>query len=91
METVADVALTDINGKFDQMIQSLDTLKDKQEDMASDISQIKEAVYDPDEGLYARLRALESWQRMSSRLIWLLVTAIVGIIAASAYKSMGLF
>jgi hypothetical protein len=30
-----------------------------QERMGDDISKIKEAVYNPDEGLYARLRALE--------------------------------
>ena len=38
------VAWAEINGKFDRMLQSIDTVKDKQEEMADDISKIKEAV-----------------------------------------------
>ena len=42
------VAWAEINGKFDRMLQSIDTVKDKQEEMADDITKIKEAVYNPD-------------------------------------------
>ena len=41
------VAWAEINGKFDRMLQSIDTVKDKQEEMAEDITKIKEAVYNP--------------------------------------------
>ena len=34
------VAWAEMNGKFDQMIQSIDTVKDKQEEMADDIAKI---------------------------------------------------
>ena len=82
------VAWAEINGKFDQMLQSIDVVKDKQEEMADDISKIKEAVYNPDSGLYARLRELESWKETSTRLIWMVVSAVVALSVATIYKSL---
>ena len=81
------VAFAEISGKFDQMIDKIETVKERQEEMASDILQIKEAVYNPDQGLYARLRELESWKNTSSRLIWLIITTVVGLGGATIYKS----
>ena len=80
------VAFAEMNGKFDQIMQKLETVNDKQDEMADDIAKIKEAVYNPDEGLYARLRELESWKETSSRLIWIIITSLVGLTAATVYK-----
>ena len=80
------VALTELNGKFDIMMSNLDTVKDKQEEMAQDIVQIKEAVYNPDSGLYARLRELENWKETSSRLLWMIITSVVALTVATLYK-----
>ena len=88
IETKGAVALAEINGKFDQMLQSIDTVKEKQDEMADDISKIKEAVYNPDSGLYARLRELENWKQTSSRMIWTLFTTVVGVVGALVLKSM---
>ena len=73
--------------KIDKICNSVDHVKDKQEEMAEDIAKIKEAVYNPDEGLYARLRSLENWKETSTKLIWTLFTSIVGIIGAIIIKS----
>ena len=81
------VAFAEISGKFDQMMDKIETVKDKQEEMAEDIAKIKEAVYNPDQGLYARLRELESWKDTSSRLIWLIITSVTGLIVATVYKT----
>jgi len=81
------VAFAEISGKFDQMIDKIETVKEKQDEMAADIVQIKEAVYNPDQGLYARLRELESWKETSAHLLWIITTAVVGLIAATIYKS----
>lgn len=82
------VAWAEMNGKFDQMLQSIDVVKDKQDEMAEDITKIKEAVYNPDSGLYARLRELENWKQTSSRIIWMVVTAVVSLSVATIYKSL---
>ena len=54
---------------------------------SEDIAKLKEAVYNPDEGLYARLRELESWKHTSSRMIWTLFTTVVGLVGAFILKS----
>ena len=81
------VAFAEMNGKFDQIMQKLETVKDKQDEMAEDITKIKDAVYNPDEGLYARLRELETWKNTSSLLIWLMITTIVGLTVATVFKT----
>jgi hypothetical protein len=75
--------LIDLNAKMERLMLGIDSVKDKQDEMALDIGKIKEAVYNPDEGLYARLRELEAWKKNSSRLIWIIITAIIGLTTAS--------
>jgi len=84
--TPVQVTFAEIDGKFDQIMQSIDTIKERQEEMADDVSQIKNVVYDPDSGLYARLRELETWKATSSRLIWIIITAVVSLGVATVYK-----
>jgi hypothetical protein len=85
-ETNVKVTFAEIDGKFKQIMNKIDIVKDKQDEMADDIGKIKEAVYNPDSGLYARLRELESWKDTSGRLIWIIITTVVGLAAATVYK-----
>lgn len=75
-----NTALSQIDGKMDVLAMKIDELKDRQEEMAEDIAKVKDAVYHPDEGLYARLRELENWQKTSGRFIWMLVSSTLGIV-----------
>jgi len=75
--------LIDLNAKMERLMLGIDSVKEKQDEMALDIGKIKEAVYNPDEGLYARLRELETWKKNSSRLIWIIITPIIGLTTAS--------
>ena len=86
-DTESAVALAEIAGKFDIMMQNIASVKDKQDEMAENIAQIREAVYHPYQGLYARIRELESWKDTQSRLMWIMLTAIVSLSAATVYKS----
>ena len=70
----------EINGKLESMMDGIDSIKVAQDKMADDITNIKQAVYGPDDGLYARLRELEQWKRTSSKIIWMLVAAAGSII-----------
>jgi len=78
--------LIDLNAKMEKMMHGIDSVKEKQDEMAADIGKIKEAVYNPDEGLYARLRELEVWKKNSSRLIWIIITALAGLTTASFWS-----
>lgn len=78
--------LIQLNGKIETMMHGINSVKDKQDEMADDIVKIKEAVYNPDEGLYARLRELEAWKKSSAKLIWIIITAMVGLATASFWN-----
>ena len=54
-ETRLAVAISEINNKIGILIV-------KQEEMAENISKIKEAIYDPQQGLFSRLQELEIWK-----------------------------
>ena len=78
--------LIQLNGKIETLMHGINSVKDKQDEMADDIVKIKEAVYNPDEGLYARLRELEAWKKSSAKLIWIIITALVGLSTASLWS-----
>jgi hypothetical protein len=59
-------------------IKHMDT---KQDQMADDIKSIKEAIYNPETGLYARLRDVEQWQENMSRVIWTVGLGFIGLIS----------
>ena len=73
----------------EKIMDALEAVKENQERMGADIAKIKEAVYNPDSGLYARLRELENWKETSSRLLWMLITSVVTLTVATIYKSLG--
>jgi len=58
-------------------------------EMIEDVKKIKEAIYNPDQGLYARLRDLEQWQASVSRVIWTVGLAVTGLVINSIY--LGIF
>ena len=78
--------LIQLNGKIETLMHGINSVKDKQDEMDDDIVKIKEAVYNPDEGLYARLRELEAWKKSSAKLIWIIITAMVGLSTASFWN-----
>ena len=79
-------ALIDLKGSLERVLTSIETVKEKQDEMATDIAKIKEAVYNPDQGIYARLRELEQWKNSSTRLIWIVATAVIGMSAAYVFR-----
>ena len=77
-----------------ELATRIETLIDKQEELAENISKIKEAVYNPDEGLYARLHkldirllTLESWKSNNTKLMWILISIGSGLLITTAWKA----
>ena len=81
-------ALIELNGKFERLIENIQTVREKQEEMADGISKIKEVVYNPDSGIYARLRELESWKHTSSKLIWMVIASMVALGTATWWSQL---
>ena len=75
-----------LESQLERMMDGIDVVKDEIEAMAEDISKIKEAVYNPDEGIYARIRSLEAWKSTSTRITWIMFTSIVGLASLGLWQ-----
>jgi len=72
-------AVLDLKGCVERM-------SERQDEMLDDVKKIKEAVYNPDSGLYARVRALELWKESTSRIQWAVILTLLGLITTTIYK-----
>ena len=85
-ENVQNILL-EVRTKLDRIQMVAESLNEKQEEISQDVAKIKEAVYNPDEGLYARIRALETWKNTSAKMMWTLFTSVIGLISAFIIKN----
>ena len=69
-----------------ELKSSVDLMAMRQEEMQEDVKKIKEAVYNPDSGIYARLRALEQWKASQAKFQWGVIMSVAGLITASIYN-----
>ena len=76
----------ELDAKIQRIFDNIEVMKEKQIDMADDIAKIKDAVYNPDEGIYARLREIETWKRNQTKMMWILLTASVGVFTAYTFN-----
>lgn len=66
----------------DRIMDNLETMKETQQRICTDISKIKEAVYNPDNGLYARLRVVEQEKQTQKKFTFLLISLLAGTLTA---------
>ena len=80
------VEFVELKGQLQRIEDAIMTIKEKNEEMADDITKIKEAIYNPDQGIYSRLKELENWKASISRIMWLLATGALGSIGAAVWQ-----
>ena len=64
----------------------IEKMSERQDEMLDDVKKIKEAVYNPDSGIYARLRALEMWKEAQVKFQTPVVLTLIGLVTATIYK-----
>tara|TARA_R100000664_G_C2715253_1_gene110626 strand:- start:324 stop:608 length:285 start_codon:yes stop_codon:yes gene_type:complete len=79
-------AILRLENNIQRMVDGIDVVKEDMKVMATDISKIKEAVYNPDQGIYARLRSLETWKETSSKVTWIMISALIGLATMSVWN-----
>jgi hypothetical protein len=82
------IDIVELGGKIDRMIDNLHAVRERCDEIAVCVNKVKKAVYEPDQGLYARLRELEQWKEQASRFLWVITTSVVGLITATLYKAL---
>ena len=80
------IQIADLEKLIIELKSQITRMDERQEEMISDIKMIKKAVYDPNEGLYARLRDLEQWKNTTSKVMWMVITTCVGLVSATLYN-----
>ena len=80
------IDIVELGGKIDRMIDNLHAVRERCDEIAICVNKVKKAVYEPDQGLYARLRELEQWKEQASRFLWVITTSIVGLITATVWR-----
>ena len=84
--------LADLEKKFllfeQKLLSGIDNIQDNQKEAVAAIVDIKEAIFDPDKGLFARVKDMENWKETSSKLLWIITTSTVGLVVAQIFKMM---
>ena len=77
-----------------ELSSKVQMILDKQEELAENVAKIKEAVYNPDQGLYARLtkldarlEALEEWKNNNTKVMWLIVSIGIGLVLTTSWQA----
>lgn len=78
-----------------ELSAKMEILLDKQDELAENISKIKEAVYNPDQGIYARLTRLDSrlellehWKRSNAKVLWIIATVGLGLVTNTIWQNL---
>jgi predicted nucleic acid-binding Zn-ribbon protein len=78
----------DLKDAIVDLAHQIQRMSDRQAEMFDDVKKIKEAIYNPEQGLYARLRDIEQWKEGMSKFIWSFGLAITGLIAQALYSNL---
>ena len=88
-----DQELNSLRATLIEINHDLKSMVQKQEELHSDIRDVKSAIYNPDSGLYTRIRDcderikdLESWKSNVTKVLWTIATAVTGLTATTIYK-----
>ena len=83
---MTDDQITQITTGILEIKNDIERIAEKQDEMIRDMRDVKSAIYNPDSGLYGRLRALEQWKQAQSKIQWGVIMAVVGLVTTTLYK-----
>ena len=73
--------ILDLKAAIMELTVNIRHMDSKQDEMIDDVKSIKEAIYNPETGLYARVRDLEQWQQNMSKVIWSFGLGFIGLVS----------
>jgi len=85
--TMSENEHQDLKDAIVDLAHQIQRMADEQDEMLDDVKKIKEAIYNPDQGLYARVRDLEQWQAGMNKFIWSVGLAVTGLVIQAIYSN----
>jgi len=91
-----EINIMKLDSKLDRVTDSIETIKDSQLDMNQKIGNIEKAIYNPDEGLYARIKEQEAeiqdliqFKSSVTKFLWIVTSDIMGILIKFGFDLSG--
>lgn len=91
-----EVTVTKLDGKIDRLTDTIESIKFAQSDMYEKVTNIEKAIYNPDEGLYARLKEQESdledlkeFKANITKFLWIITSGMTGILIKFGFDLSG--
>lgn len=91
-----EVTVTKLDGKIDRLTDTIESIKFAQTDMYEKVTNIEKAIYNPDEGLYARLKQQESelddlkeFKANITKFLWIITSGMTGILIKFGFDLSG--
>lgn len=72
--------------KLNDILSSIRAIKERQEQTCEAVRKVNEGLYEPDKGLFSRVRSVEAWKESSAKFYWTLITSIVALIGTLVGK-----
>ena len=76
----------EIDFELQKISMGIDDVKEKQDEMAGDVKKIKDAVYHPDQGIYSRLKEIETWKKSIQKAMWMVASTTIGLVIVTIWK-----
>ena len=91
-----EVTVTKLDGKIDRLTDTIESIRFAQTDMYEKVTNIDKAIYNPDEGLYARLKEQESdledlkeFKANITKFLWIITSGMTGILIKFGFDLSG--
>lgn len=81
-----DATKMEIDFELQKIALGIEDMKEKQEEIADDVKKIKEAVYHPDQGIYSRLKEIETWKKSIQKAMWMVASTTIGLVVVTIWK-----
>jgi len=76
----------EIDFELQKISMGIDDVKEKQDEMANDVKKIKDAVYHHDQGIYSRLKEIETWKKSIQKAMWMVASTTIGLVIVTIWK-----
>ena len=91
-----EVTVTKLDGKIDRLTDTIESIRFAQTDMYEKVTNIEKAIYNPDVGLYARLKEQESdledlkeFKANITKFLWIITSGMTGILIKFGFDLSG--